>query len=112
MLIQATSSPDFVNYLTYLVCTSQIPQQIDLDAKTYNIVRVSAAMSLKTMLRIAFNTVPAESLNYIRSSVLLGLQDPDPQLRASAGNVIAELVRQGGLLAWPQLLQELLSLVG
>lgn len=112
MLVQATSSPDFVNYLTYLVCTSQLPPQINLDAKTYNIVRVSAAMNLKTKLRIAYNTIPAQSLDYIRSSVLLGLQDPDQQLRTSAGNVIAELVKQGGLLAWPQLLQELLSLVG
>lgn len=49
---------------------------------------------------------------YLRSSVLQSLQDPNPQIRNLAGNIITEIVAQGGILAWPELLSELLALVG
>ncbi|EEH50569.1 uncharacterized protein PADG_06648 [Paracoccidioides brasiliensis Pb18] len=111
MLVQATTSPDFANYLTYLFSTPQPPPQIGFSPETYNVIRVAASLNLKTKLKIAYGTVAPESLAYIRSSALAVLQDPSPQIRNSAGSIIAEIVARGGLLAWPNLLDELLSLV-
>src|SRR5436190_10623559 len=111
MLVQATSSPDFVNYLTYLFCTAQPPPSIGFSMETYNVIRVSAALNLKTKLRVAYNTVSPNSLAYIQSSAWIALQDPAQQVRVSAGTIITEIVKQGGLLAWPNLLEDLLSLV-
>ncbi|PGH26527.1 hypothetical protein AJ80_01841 [Polytolypa hystricis UAMH7299] len=110
MLVQATSSPDFANYLTYLFCTPQPPPSIGFDNEQYNVIRVAAALNLKTKLRVAYGTITPASMVYVRSSTLVALQDPAPQVRNSAGTIIAEIVKQGGLLAWPNLLEELLSL--
>jgi hypothetical protein len=114
MLIQATSNPDFVNYLTFLFCTPRMPPAIALDSDqaTYEVVRFSAALNIKTKIHIAYSTIAQPSLAYIRSATLLGLRDLNPQIRSSAGSIITELLQQAGLLAWPEVLQELLSLVG
>lgn len=110
MLVQATPSPDFANYLTYLLRTAEPPAVIGYDVHTYNVVRVAAAMSLKSKLRVAYATVTPESLAYIHSSALEALQDPSLQVRNTAGSIISELVTQGGLYSWPALLEELVSL--
>ncbi|KAL1983607.1 hypothetical protein VTN96DRAFT_10186 [Rasamsonia emersonii] len=112
MLIQATANPDFVNYLTYLFCTPQAPPAVGLDQNTYNVVRFSAALNMKTKIRVAYNTITPTSLDYIRRATLLGLRDPSPQIRNSAGSIITELLQQAGLLAWPEVLHELITLVG
>ncbi|RMX79339.1 hypothetical protein D0867_16490, partial [Hortaea werneckii] len=39
------------------------------------------------------------------------LRDANTQIRNFAGNVITEVVRQGGILGWPQVLPDLLSMV-
>lgn len=111
MLVQATSSPDYVNYITYLFCTPQIPPAVGMDDDTYNLVRFAAAINLKTKIRVAYNTISQPSLAYIRSATLAGLRDSNLQVRNSAGSIITELLQQAGLLAWPEVLHELLSLV-
>ena len=112
MLVQATSSPDYVNYLTYLFSTPQEPSSLGLPEDTYNTVRFAAAMNIKTKIRVAYHTIPQPSMTYIRSATLVGLRDPNSQVRTSAGSIITELLQQAGLLAWPEILHELLSLVG
>ncbi|KAJ9204689.1 hypothetical protein DTO166G4_6939 [Paecilomyces variotii] len=112
MLVQATSSPDFVNYLTFLFATPQVPSAVGVDQNTYNVVRFAAAMNLKTKIHVAYTTIPQQSLAYVRSATILTLRDPNPQVRNSAGSIIAELIQRAGLLAWPEVLQELISLVG
>ncbi|KAH8699067.1 putative importin beta-2 subunit [Talaromyces proteolyticus] len=112
MLIQATSNADFVNYLTFIFCTSQPPQAVSMDQNTYNVVRLSAALNLKTKIRVAYNSIPQNSLIFVRQAVLLGLRDSDGQIRNQGGSIITELLQRGGLLAWPEVLQELLALVG
>lgn len=112
MLVQATSSPDYVNYLTYLFSTPQEPASLGLPENTYNTVRFAAAMNIKTKIRVAYHTIPQPSMTYIRSATLIGLRDPNGQVRTSAGSIITELLQQAGLLAWPEILHELLSLVG
>ncbi|CRG89463.1 Importin subunit beta-2 [Talaromyces islandicus] len=112
MLIQATANADFVNYLTFLFCTSEPPPSVNMDKSTYDVVRLSAALNLKTKIRVAYNTVPQASLVFVRRAVLLGLRDRDLPIRNQAGSIITELLQRGGLLAWPEVLQELLQLVG
>lgn len=112
MLAQATASPDFVNYLSYILCTSSAPASIEFNADVYNVVRVSAAMNLKTKLRVAYNTVSPSSLSYLHTAALMALQDASPQVRSSSGTIISEMVKQGGFLGWPGLLEELVALIG
>lgn len=115
MLSQATSSPDYVNYITYLFSTPQVPPAVaaaGIDPSTYGIVRFAATMNMKTKLSVAYNTIPQQSLNFIRSAALVALRDSDRQVQRGVGSIITELVSKGGLLAWPEVLQELLSLVG
>ena len=111
MLVQATSSPDFVNYLTFLFSTPQEPSSLGLPEDAYNMVRVAAAMNIKSKIRVAYTTISQPSLTYIRSATLLGLRDTNNQVRNSAGSIITELLQQAGLLAWPEVLNELLTLV-
>lgn len=66
---------------------------------------------LKNDIREGYKTVSEASLAYVKSSVLLGLHDTDPQIRNLAGNVITEIVRQGGVLGWQQLIPDLLAMV-
>ncbi|KAJ5578562.1 uncharacterized protein N7459_007526 [Penicillium hispanicum] len=112
MLAQATASPDYVNYITYLFSTPQSPPAVGMDASTYSFVRFAAAMNMKTKLYMAYQTIPQQSLIFIRSAALVALRDTDRQVQRGAGSIITELVQQGGLLAWPEVLHELLSLVG
>lgn len=111
MLVQATSSPDFVNYLTFLFSTPQEPSSLGLPEDAYNMVRVAAAMNIKSKIRVAYTTISQPSLTYIQSATLLGLRDTNNQVRNSAGSIITELLQQAGLLAWPEVLNELLTLV-
>ncbi|KAL4912815.1 armadillo-type protein [Aspergillus aurantiobrunneus] len=111
MLVQATSSPDYVNYITYIFCTPQKPSFLNLQPAEYDLVRFAAAMNLKMKIHVAYNTIPQDSLAYIRSATLIGLRDGNGQVRNSAGIVITELIAKAGLLAWPEVLHELLTLV-
>jgi len=55
--------------------------------------------------------MPEQSKTYIRSTILLGLKDTNPQIRSYSGNVITEIIRQNGIWGWPEVLSELISLV-
>lgn len=112
MLSQAKLSPDINNYLTYLFSSSQVPPGLSYTAEEYHPVRAAAAIMLKNNIRTGYKSIRSESLALIRSSVPLALQDKNPSIRSYAGNVITEIVSRGGILGWPQLLPELLALIG
>jgi transportin-1 len=109
MLRQAKDSPDINNYLAYLCVTSQPPQ--GLDAKLWQAARSAAAIMLKNNVKTGYKKIPEPSQSYIKSTVLTALQDKDAQIRNFVGSVITEVVRQGGILGWPQVLPDLLTLV-
>ncbi|KAI9834009.1 MAG: hypothetical protein M1826_005914 [Phylliscum demangeonii] len=113
MLAEAKNFPDINNYLTYLFICPQPPPPLSVSVSVddFHTARCAAAIMLKNDLRDAYETIPESNLAYLRSSVLAGLQDPNPQIRNLAGNVITEVVRQGGVLGWQQLLPELLAMV-
>jgi transportin-1 len=112
MLAQAKTSPDINNYLTYLFSSSQVPPGLNYSTEEYHAVRSAAAVMLKNNIKTGYKAIPGESLTLVRSSVPLALQDTNASIRRYAGNVITEIVSRGGILGWPQLLPELLALVG
>ena len=109
MLAKALSSPDYVNYLTYIFTSCDSPQ-LSLNSTSLFTVRYSAAINLKNYIKTSYETIPKSTLSYIKASVVSTLQDTNPQLRSFAGTVITEIVQKGGLLQWPEILQNLLSL--
>lgn len=112
MLAQAKSSPDITNYLTYIFSNGQLLQTLNLNSANLNLVRSSAALSLKNNIKACYKDIPQPSHAYIRAAVLVCLQDPNSQIRSFAGTVITETVQRGGVLGWPELLPELFSLAG
>lgn len=109
MLRQAKSSPDINNYLAYLCVTPTPPP--NMEAIPYHAARSAAAIMLKNNVKTAFVSIPDASKTYIKSTIIAGLQDGNAQIRNYAGNVITEVVRQGGILGWPQVLPDLLTMV-
>lgn len=111
MLKEAKKSPDVDKYLAFVFSSSQPPAAVNMDPSTYNQARAAAAIMLKNDIRTSYKTIPDTSKSYIRSVIVHGLQDDASQMRSYAGNVITEIVRQGGIMGWPQVLSELASLV-
>ena len=112
MLTQAQSSPDFTNYLTYIFANGSLLNKLTLKSEETVLVRSSAALTLKNSVRTSYKTISGDRQGYIKVSALACLQDPNPQIRNFAGTVVTEVVQRGGVLGWPTLLPELLSLAG
>ncbi|KAG0646964.1 Importin subunit beta-2 [Hyphodiscus hymeniophilus] len=112
MLAQAKSSPDINNYLTYLFSSPQAPPGLSYSPDEYHAVRAAAALMLKNNIRTGYKTIPPESVALVRSSIPVALQDKNQSIRSYAGNVITEIIQKGGILGWPQILPELLALIG
>lgn len=112
MLGQAKSSPETANYLAYTLSNGPLLQELGLNTSDNILVRSAAAINLKNAIK-AYGKAYAElNLAYVQSLVLSALQDSTPQIRNFAGSVISEIVHRGGILAWPELLPELLALAG
>ncbi|RFU35739.1 hypothetical protein B7463_g591, partial [Scytalidium lignicola] len=112
LLKQANQSPDINNYLTYIFSSGQVPSYLNFSPDEYHGVRSAAAIMLKNNIRESYKSIPQASLELIRSSVPLALEDENGSIRSYAGNVITEIVTRGGILDWPQILPELLAMVG
>ena len=110
MLTQAKTSPDITSYLTYILCN--LPSGLNLGPEDIHLVRSSAAITLKNIVKVKYRTITPSNQSYIRSSVIQCLQDSNSQIRSFAGNVITEIVKQGGIFDWPEIFPELLSLAG
>jgi hypothetical protein len=111
MLKHAKSSPDYTNYLTYLVSATEQPSSITIPRENYDLARSAAAIALKNFIKTSYKTIPDSGKTYIRSVILEGLRDSSNQMRNYSGIVITEVVRQGGVLAWPRLLFDLFALI-
>lgn len=109
MLKRAKTSADINNYLTYLCVTPSANTGLSPDG--YHAARSAAAIMLKNSVKTSYKAIPDQNKSYIKSSILQGLQDRNAQIRNYAGNVVTEVVRQGGVLGWPQVLSELVSVV-
>ena len=112
MLTQAKTSPDIIKYLTYIFSNGPLLRTLSLSSQITDLVRSSAALNLKNTIRTSYKSIPESNRTYIHTTVLSCLQDPNAQIRSFAGTVITEIVLKGGVLGWPELLPELLSLAG
>ncbi|KAK1982318.1 armadillo-type protein [Colletotrichum cereale] len=111
MLTQAKSSPDINNYLAYLFSSPEPPRGVQCSAQDYHLVRSAAAIMLKNNVRTGYKQIPESSLSLIKMAVPMGIQDKNSQIRNYAGNIATEIIRRGGILSWPELLPQLLSLI-
>src|ERR1700709_1170514 len=111
MLTKARTKTYYVNYLTYIFSTPQLGQTLNLAAPSLFLIRYAAAVNLKNHIKLFYAQIPKDQLANVKAATLTVLQDPNAQLRSFAGTVITETVQQGGLLQWPEILQELLALV-
>ena len=112
MLLKARNNTSFVDYLTYIFRSPDVAEQVNLNPGTLFLVRYAAAIQLKNHIKQFYSSVPKDKLSQVKTATLNMLQDPNGQLRGFAGTIITEIVQQGGLLQWPEVLQELITLVG
>ena len=77
----------------------------------YHAARSHAAIMLKNNVKASYKAIPEANKAYIRENILAALQDRNGQIRSYAGNVITEMVHQGGILGWQNVLPELFALV-
>ncbi|RMJ14477.1 hypothetical protein CDV36_005838 [Fusarium kuroshium] len=112
MLQQAKNSPDVNNYLAYLFSSSSPPDGLQFSEQDFHLVRSAAGIMLKNNVRTEWKKIPESSLQLIKLAVPMCLQDKNSQIRNFAGNIATEVIRCGTLLGWPELLPQLLDLVG
>ncbi|KAI2622187.1 armadillo-type protein [Hypomontagnella submonticulosa] len=112
MLTQAKSSPDINNYLIYLFSSPEPPSGLQWSAEDYFLIRSAAAIMLKNNIKTGSKAIPDSSLALIKMGVPLALQDKRGQIRNYAGNIATEMIRRGGIMSWPELLPELLKMIG
>jgi transportin-1 len=111
MLKTARTSPDIDKYLAYVFTNTQPPAAVAMDSTHYFQARAAAAIMLKNDVKSSYKSMPDSTKDYIKSTIMLSLQDSTSQMRGYAGNVMTEIVRQGGIMGWPQVLSELISMV-
>ncbi|MDA4132202.1 MAG: importin-beta N-terminal domain-containing protein, partial [Thaumarchaeota archaeon] len=112
MLSQAKSSPDINNYLAFIFSSPQAPAGLSTSNEDYHLVRSAAAIMLKNNVKTNYKQIPEAGLALIKLAVPMCIQDKSSQIRNYAGNIATELVRRGGLYSWPELLPELLKMIG
>ncbi|KAL6879751.1 armadillo-type protein [Trichoderma longibrachiatum] len=112
MLQQAKASPDINNYLAYILSSSEPPEGLQVNEKDYHLVRSAAGVMLKNNVKSDWKSIPEASLQLIKLAVPMGLQDKNSQIRNLAGNIATEVIRRGGLMGWPDLLPQLLEMIG
>lgn len=111
MLKQAKSSPDIDNYLCYLLSNQDASSKLQTTPEKLHVARSAAGIMLKNDIKANYGSMSQTSKQYIRAHIVRGLNDPNAQIRNYSGNVITEIIRVGGVLGWPELLPELVSLV-
>ncbi|OTB05217.1 hypothetical protein M426DRAFT_22081 [Hypoxylon sp. CI-4A] len=112
MLTQAKSSPDINNYLVYLFTSQDPPSGLQCTAQDYFMIRSAAALMLKNNIKASTKQIPDSSVALIKMGIPMCLQDKNSQIRNYAGNIATEMVRRGGIMSWPELLPELLKMIG
>ncbi|EWC47143.1 hypothetical protein DRE_03512 [Drechslerella stenobrocha 248] len=109
MLQNAKGSPDICNYLCYILVTPTPPANVH--HSQYVVARSSAALFLKNHLKDAWAKMSPDTQGYIKQSVIQGLADDNPQLRSLTGSLIAEILRNAGLMQWPDIFASLIALI-
>ncbi|KAI5783640.1 armadillo-type protein [Geopyxis carbonaria] len=109
MLQQASAqSPDINNYLCHILVNQQPPPGVEGD---YHVIRCSGAILLKNNISSIPQSLSPATIAYLKPHLMHGLKDPNSGIRSFVGNVITELLRNGGIMAWSDILAQLLNMV-
>jgi len=73
--------------------------------------RSLSGLILKNNIKMHYDKLPAEVLNFIRQACLGSIGDPSPLIRATVGILITTMVARGGLENWRDLLPNLCQLL-
>ncbi|EPS41322.1 hypothetical protein H072_4848 [Dactylellina haptotyla CBS 200.50] len=109
MLQQAKNSPDICNYLCHILVNPTPPPNVDVNL--YPGARSAAGILLKNHLREVWKKLTPDVQTYIKQSVIVGLADSNNQIRSLTGTLIAEVLRNAGLMEWPDVLSTLIGLI-
>ncbi|KAM6476330.1 armadillo-type protein [Trichoderma sp. SZMC 28011] len=112
MLQQAKNSPDINNYLAYILSSPQTPEGLQCSDQDYHLVRSAAGIMLKNNVKADWKSIPESSLQLVKLAVPMSLQDKNSQIRNFGGNIATEVIKKGGLMGWPELLPQLLEMIG
>ncbi|KAF4552057.1 HEAT-like repeat-containing protein 1 [Elsinoe fawcettii] len=108
-LKRSTETPDITNYLTVLTVNPVGANGLSEDDCTA--ARSAAGLMLKNHVKVFWKSLSDSNKAYLKGHILAGLQDSNTSIRAYTGLVITEIVRQGGILAWTEVLTSLISLI-
>ncbi|KAG8626916.1 hypothetical protein KVT40_005861 [Elsinoe batatas] len=108
-LKQSAQTPDITNYLTALTVTPVAAN--GLSETDCTAARSAAGLMLKNHIKIFWKSLTEGNKAYLKGHILAGLQDRNTSIRAYTGLVITEVVRQGGILDWTEVLSSLVSLI-
>ncbi|KAG8528840.1 uncharacterized protein KY384_006529 [Bacidia gigantensis] len=110
MLGQAKSKPETTRYLAYMFRNGPQTQSLNLPPSELIVLRSSAAINLKNIIKASYRNLDEDTRAYVRATVLPCLEDAIGPIRSLTGTVITEIVQRGGVLGWPELFSQLLSL--
>ncbi|PHH74064.1 hypothetical protein CDD82_5122 [Ophiocordyceps australis] len=111
MLQKAKASPDCNNYLAFIFSSPSPPDGVQLSQQDYELARAAAAILIKNNVRSEWKSIPETSMQLIKLSVPIGLQDRNSQMRNFSGNIATEIIKKGGLAGWPEFLPQLLQVI-
>ena len=111
--MNANSSPEMINYLTYLFDSRHPPPCLgQLPLNAYYEIRSAAMINLKNTIWRSSKQISEDTKSYIRTAALRGLDDPNVALRNLSGTLITQLIDVWGFASWPQLIPELMASIG
>jgi len=73
-------------------------------------LRSTAGLVLKNNLRLDFQDLNEEALNYIKAAAVKALVDRYDLIRSVAGTIITTIVTRAGIMAWPEILQQYMQM--
>ncbi|KAJ7545352.1 hypothetical protein O6H91_09G116500 [Diphasiastrum complanatum] len=99
-LQRCNQSPDFNNYLTFILCQAE-GQSVE--------VRQAAGLLLKNNLKSSYQSTSSAHQQYIKKELLTSLGISDRHLRATVGTAISVIAQQRHIQGWPELFQVILQ---
>ncbi|KDN41076.1 ARM repeat-containing protein [Tilletiaria anomala UBC 951] len=94
--------PDYTSYLTYIF-THFSPNEFSASP--------IAGIIVKNEINEQHNSIPTQSIEYIKSVIFPVLRSSDEILRRTAGLVVVALLNAEGLEGWPQGVMELINMM-
>lgn len=99
----AKQNSDLNCYLVYILAQPSQENAIP--------IRSSAGLLLKNNIRQSYSQIGPEVMDLVKKETLHALRDQQVLIRSIAGNVLTTIISQGGILSWPEVLPELMTML-